>query len=640
MKCPRCQVQNRDGLKFCEDCGARLALACQRCEAEVSPGKKFCGSCGAPVNVHAADRFASPEAYTPKHLAEKILTSKGAMEGERKQVTVLFADLKGSMELLADRDPEEARKLLSPVVEHMMEAVHRYEGTVNQVMGDGIMALFGAPLAYEDHAVRACYAALRMQDAVNRYSDEIQRSQGIPVMVRVGLNSGEVVVGSVGNDLKMDYTAVGQTTHLAARMEQMTKPGSIMVSNDTHKLTEGYFQYKGLGPVQVKGVSEPVEAYELSAIGPLRTRLEVAARRGLVRFVGRQNEVEQMKRAVDLAKGGRGQIVGVMGEPGVGKSRLFYEFKILEQSGCLVMQAFSVSHGKAYPYLPLIELLRDYFQITLQDGEQTRREKAAGKVVVLDRTLEDTLPYLFFLLGISEPGSSLQQMDAQIRRQRTFEAIKRLLLRGSLNQPLLLVFEDLHWVDSETQAFLDFLSESVASARILLLVNYRPEYQHSWVRKTYYTQLRLDPLGPEDAQELLTALLGDSDRLTSVRTLILEKTEGNPFFMEEVVQTLAEEKVLLGERGDYRLEKPASELQIPATVQVALAARIDRLGAKEKELLQTLAVIGRQFSLNLLKEVVDEPEEELYQLLSHLQGGSLSTSSLHFQRWNTSSSMH
>ncbi len=623
MKCPRCQAENREGRRFCAECGASLAIACSSCGFSNEPGEKYCGGCGQALEVTAAPvptpKFASPQSYTPKHLAEKILTSKSALEGERKQVTVLFADLKGSMELLADRDPEEARKLLDPVLEHMMEAVHRYEGTVNQVMGDGIMALFGAPLAHEDHAVRACYAALRMHESVKRYAEEIQRSEGIPLQIRVGLNSGEVVVRSIGNDLNMDYTAVGQTTHLAARMEQVAMPGSTVVSEQSHKLTEGYFQFKGLGAAQVKGVSEPLDIYELLGVGPLRTRLEVAARRGLVKFVGRQPEMEQVRRALDLAKGGRGQIVGVMGEPGVGKSRLFYEFKVLEHSGCLVLQAFSVSHGKAYPYLPLIELLKDYFQITLQDGEETRREKVAGKVVVLDRTLENTLPYLFFLLGISELGSSLQQMDAQIRRQRTFEAIKRLLLRGSLNQPLILVFEDLHWVDSETQAFLDILSESVASARILLLVNYRPEYQHSWVRKTYYTQLRLDPLGPEDAQELLTALLGDGARLTSVRRLILEKTEGNPFFMEEVVQTLAEEKALLGERGNYRMELPASELQIPPTVQVTLAARIDRLGSNEKELLQSLAVIGRQFSLNLLKGVVDEPEEELHQLLSNLQ---------------------
>jgi len=623
MKCPRCEHENPSKAKFCLECGVHLALTCAQCGAELPADAKFCLQCGRQVGAPTAEqfRFTSPQSYTPKHLAEKILTSKSVLEGERKQVTVLFADLKGSMELLADRDPEEARKLLDPVLEHMMEAVHRYEGTVNQVMGDGIMALFGAPLAHEDHAVRACYAALRMHESVKRYAEEIQRSAGIPLQIRVGLNSGEVVVRSIGNDLHMDYTAVGQTTHLAARMEQVAMPGSTVVSEQSHKLTEGFFQFKGLGAAQVKGVSEPLNIYELLGVGPLRTRLEVAARRGLVRFVGRQPEMEQMKRALNLARGGRGQIVGVMGEPGVGKSRLFYEFKILEQSGCLVMEAFSVSHGKAYPYLPLIELLKDYFQITPQDDERTRREKVAGKLVVLDRALEDTLPYLSFLLGISEPSSSLDQMDAKIRRQRTLDAIKRLLLRESLNQPLLVVFEDLHWVDGETQAFLDILSESVASARVLLLVNYRPEYRHSWGNKTYYTQLRLDPLGQEDAEELLTALLGHGASLNTLRRLILKKTEGNPFFMEEVVQTLAEEKVLVGVRGDYQLEKSASELQIPATVQVALAARIDRLGAEEKGLLQTLAVIGKLFPTSLIKRVVEKSEDELHRLLFQLQAG-------------------
>ena len=483
------------------------------------------------------------------------------------------------------------------------------------------MALFGAPLAHEDHAVRACYAGLRMQEMIARYGDELQRSHGVPVQIRVGLNSGEVVVRSIGNDLHMDYTAVGQTTHLAARMEQKAKPGSIVVSDDTHKLTEGYFQFKGLGPAQVKGVSEPLDIYEVLGVGPLRTRLQVAARRGLVRFVGRQSEIEQKRRALDLARAGHGQIVAVMGEPGVGKSRLCYEFKLISQGECLVLEAFSISHGKAYPYLPLIELFKDYFQIVPQDDERRRREKVGGKVLMLERSLEDTLSYLFFLLGISEPGSSLQQMDPQIRRRRTFEAVKRLLFRESLNQPLFLLFEDLHWVDSETQAFLDILTESVASARILLLVTYRPEYRHSWGSKTYYTQLRLDPLGREDAQEMLSALLGNGARLTPLRKLILDKTEGNPFFMEEVVQALAEERVLVGERGNYRLEKPSTELHIPPTVQGTLAARIDRLGGEEKGLLQTLAVIGKQFSLSLLKEVVEEPEEELYRLLSHLQGG-------------------
>jgi len=617
MKCPRCQRENPSHAKFCLGCGTGLALTCAHCGTELPADAKFCLRCGQAISAWAAEqaRFMSPEAYTPKHLAEKILTSKGALEGERKQVTVLFADLKGSMELLADRDPEEARKLLDPVLEHMMEAVHRYEGTVNQVMGDGIMALFGAPLAHEDHAVRACYAALRMQERVSRYGDEVQRSHGVPLTIRVGLNSGEVVVRSIANDLHMDYTAVGQTTHLAARMEQMAKPGSIVVSADTHKLTEGYFQFKGWGKSQVKGISERVGVYELLDVGPLHTRLQVAARRGLVRFVGRQEEMEQTRRALELARGGHGQLVAVMGEAGVGKSRLCYEFKLSLQRECLVLETFSASHGRAYPYLPLIELLKEYFQIV------RRREKVGVKTLMLEHTLEETLYSLFSLLGTSEAGSPLQPMDPQIRRRRTFEAIKRLLLRESLNQPLVLVFEDLHWLDSETQAFLDIFSESVASARILLLLTYRPDYRHSWGSKTYYTQLRLDSLGREDAQKMLSALLGDGPGLRPLRRLILEKTEGNPFFMEEVVQTLAEERALVGERGNYRLETASAELHIPPTVQGALATRIDRLGKEEKALLQTLAVIGKKFSLSLLKGVVQEPEEELHQLLSHLQGG-------------------
>ena len=303
MTCPRCQHDNPAGVKFCGECGARLASVCASCSAANPPGNRFCGECGASlVQAPAATKFSSPETYTPKHLAEKILTSKSSLEGERKQVTVLFADMKGSMELLADRDPEEARKLLDPVIEHMMEAVHRYEGTVSSLMGDGIMALFGAPLAHEDHAVRACYAALRMQESVNRYADGVRRTEGMPIQIRVGLNSGEVVVGAIGNDLKMDYTAIGQTVHFASRMEQMAMPGSILMTADALRLAEGYVQVKPLGPVSVKGLTEPVEVYEVTGVGAARSRLQAAAARGLTRFVGRDTETEQLRKALEQSK--------------------------------------------------------------------------------------------------------------------------------------------------------------------------------------------------------------------------------------------------------------------------------------------------------------------------------------------------
>jgi tetratricopeptide (TPR) repeat protein len=438
--------------------------------------------------------------------------------------------------------------------------------------------------------------------------------------MRVGLNTGEVVVRSIRkDDLQTDYDPIGHSTHVAARMEQLATPGTVVVSAYTHKLTEGYFAFKDLGPTQIKGVEEPLNIYEVLGVGPFHTRLQVSARRGLTRFVGRQSEMEQLRKALEQAKAGHGQIVGTIGEPGLGKSRLFYEFKLLSLSGCLVLDAYSVSHGKATAYLPVIELLKNYFRIESPDDERTRREKVTGKVLSLERSLEDTLPYLFALLGIPEPSASLQQMDAQIRRRRTFEALKRVFLRESLNQPLVLSFEDLHWIDSETQGFLDTLSESIASAQLLLLVNYRPEYRHAWGQKTYYTQLRLAPLGTEEARELLIALLGNDESLTAVKRLILAKTDGTPFFMEEVVQTLAEEGVLSGERGHYRLVQAPTELHISPTVQGVLAARIDRLSREEKGLLQHLAVIGRAFPVSLVRQVLSQPEEELYRVLAALQ---------------------
>ena len=403
MLCPKCRFDNRANVSFCEECGASLDIACSSCGAAVPAGRKFCGGCGKALGGATAptSRFASPETYTPKHLAERILTSKAALEGERKQVTVLFADLKGSMELLADRDPEEARKLLDPVLEHMMEAVHRYEGTVNQVMGDGIMALFGAPLAHEDHAVRACYAALRMQESAKRYAEGVRREHGVTVRIRVGLNSGEVVVRTIGSDLHMDYTAVGQTTHLAARMEQLAEPGSILLSPATMELAEGYVEVKPLGPLPVKGLPAPLEVYELVGAGAVRSRLHAAAARGLTRFVGRDSEVDQLRQALERAQAGHGQVVAVVGEPGVGKSRLYWEFTHSHRAqGWLMLESGSVSYGKATAYLPVIDLLKAYFHIEGRDDTRTIREKVTGKVLSLDRALEPSLSALLSLLEV------------------------------------------------------------------------------------------------------------------------------------------------------------------------------------------------------------------------------------------------
>jgi tetratricopeptide (TPR) repeat protein len=401
-------------------------------------------------------------------------------------------------------------------------------------------------------------------------------------------------------------------------MQAVAPTRSIAISEQTRKFVEGYFQLKGLGPTKVKGVSEPVNVFEVTGLGPLRTRLQRAVGRGLTRFVGREAELAQMRRALELVREGHGQIVAAMGEPGVGKSRLFFEFKAVAQSGCLVLEAYSVSHGKASAYLPVIDLLKSYFKIAPEDDDRARHEKVAGKIVILDRTLEDTLPYLYSLLGISESDDPLAALDPQTRRRRTLEAIKRILVRESLSQPLIVEFEDLHWIDSETQALLNLLIDGIATARILLLVNYRPEYHHQWGNKTYYSQLRLDPLGREGAQELLTALMGDDESTLPLKRLIIERTEGNPFFMEEMVQALFEQGVLV-RNGAVKMAKPLDEIRIPPTVQAILASRIDRLPAAEKELLQTLAVLGREFSSGLIKRVTDKPDDELERMLSELQ---------------------
>ena len=465
------------------------------------------------------------------------------------------------MELIEGLDPEDARRLVDPALQHMMDAVHQYEGYVAQSMGDGIFALFGAPIAHEDHAQRAIYAGLRMQEVIGSYANQQRLSGGPPLEIRVGINTGEWWWRSIRkDDLHTDYVPVGHSTSLAARMESLATGGSIVVSEHTHRLAEGYFQFTALGAATIKGVSEPVHIYEVAGVEEGRTRLQISAQRGLTRFIGRHKELAQLKHALAEMHNGKGQIVGVVGEAGVGKSRLLFEFLQLARKECLVLETSAFAHSRTHPYAPVVELLKKYFHITLQDGEQERREKVTGKVLTLDRSLEDILPYLFALLGVAE-NDMLQQMDPPIRRQRMFHALRSLFTRESLKQPLVLLFEDLHWIDPETQALFVTMNDEVVSRKTLLLTNYRPEYQPVWGNDIAFTQVQLAPLGTAEAGELLDTLL-DSEGETqheasapSPEAGILEKTEGVPFFIEEVVQTLVEEGVLVGERGRYHLEQ-------------------------------------------------------------------------------------
>ena len=634
MKCAHCQTENSDDASFCDECGGPVDVSCSHCGESNRPSAKFCRKCGQRLGVAAGGAESSAgKTVVPKHLAEKILASRRFIEGERKHVTVLFADIRGSTSVVEKLDPEEVRKYFDPILHIMMDAVHRYEGTVNQVLGDGIMALFGAPLTHEDHALRACYAALAMQEAMQRYSETTRN--GSALKIGIGLNSGEVVVRSITNDLNIDYAALGQTTHLAARMEALAGAGEILLTVDTLREVEGFVEVRSLGARELKGFSSAVQSFELTGVTTARTRLQAQAARGLSNFVGRQDEIDLFRRLTVEAGSGKGRILALVGEAGMGKSRLVREFmQTYLPSDWKVIQAFSVSYGKAAPFFPVIELLRGYFNIAAGEDSHSAQTKILECMLALDPALGGAAPPILALLDVlpQSPAKDCERypsvieainkfngMEPQEKRARTFDALKQLLLRESRAQKLLVLFEDLHWIDSETQSFLDILVESLSTASILLLVNYRPGYTHTWAAKDYYLRVRLDPLPPAGADELLGSLIGQQAELASLRELLIKRTGGNPFFIEEIVRSLAETGTLVGSRGAYTLGTAIDAVRVPSTVRTVLAERVDRLPMAEKQLLQTAAVIGVVVPLRLLQAVTGLPYEEIQRYLFDLQ---------------------
>jgi class 3 adenylate cyclase/tetratricopeptide (TPR) repeat protein len=547
-----------------------------------------------------------------------MLSTPVMREAERKQVTVMFADLRGSMELIAGRDPEEAQTMLDAVLQRMMEAVHRYEGTVNQVMGDGIMALFGAPLAYEDHAVRACYAALEMQQSVRAYADELSRARGVSVQIRVGLNSGPVVARSIPSDFRTDYSAVGETTHLAARMEQVAIPGTIVMTAETHRLVEGHVDAKALGAIAVKGRAAPVETFEVLGVIAVRSRLHSVPGRELTPFVGRQSEVEYLRRALARTEARHGQVLAVVGDPGVGKSRLLLEVVHSPWArGWQILEGGAFPYEKATPYLWIAGLLRAYFRLQRDDDLRAISSRVTERLTAINLT--DDAPALLAILDVPVDSPPWRDLNPTQRRRQTREAVRRVLLRASEVEPLLVILEDLQWIDAESQAVLDHLVGELLGARLLLLVTYRPEYQHGWANRVWYGQLRLEPLPPDGARELLARVLGNGPDLDPLKALLVARTEGNPFFLEESIRTLLETGVLTGVPGAYRLARPVETVRVPATVEAVLAARIDRLPQPEKHLLQCAAVIGRDVPLSLLRDIADQAEAVLRRSLTQLQ---------------------
>ena len=606
MQCPQCQHANPPGAKFCVECASPLARRCPACGTETPPTAKFCPECAAPLAAKSQAAAPAPLSYTPKHLADKILQSKSALEGERKQVTVLFADVKGSMELAEQLDPEEWHKILERFFAILTEGVHRFEGTVNQYTGDGIMALFGAPIAHEDHAHRACYAALHLRDAVREYANDVRVQHGVPFGVRIGLNSGDVVVGKIGDDLRMDYTAQGHTVGLAQRMEALAESGRACLSEHTARLVTGYFQLQDLGRTKVKGVSEPVGLFDLEGVGPFRTRLDRSRARGLSTFVGRDSEMGLLEAALQSALAGHGRIVGVVAQAGVGKSRLCFEFtESCRARGIVVHEAHCPAHGKTLAHLPVFELLRSYFGLVDGDSARVAREKIAGRLLLLDRAFDNVLPLIWDFLRVPDPERPVEAIDASVRQQQLHDFSRRLVRARSEREPAVLFFDDLHWIDPASDAFLAQLVEAARGTRTLLLVNFRPEYRADWMQRSDYQQLPLTPLGSEALRALLAQLLGCDPSVAELPAAIEARTAGNPFFTEEVVSALIEAEQLVGAPGAYRLVGSVDRVEIPPTVQAVLAARIDRLAEREKRVLQTAGIIGKDFARPLLAQIIE-----------------------------------
>ena len=575
----------------------------------MSPGARFCKKCGIPIGPPKADASATASAAKSQIRIAADSGASEAIEGERKTVTALFADIKGSTELEQDLDPEEARAIIDPALKLMIDAARRYEGYIVQSTGDGIFANFGAPVAHEDHPQRALYSALRMQEELRRYSAKLVADGGNPLQCRVGINTGEVVVRSITTgEGHTEYTPIGHTANLASRMQAVAPVGSIAVAEPTRKLCEGYFELKPLGPTKVKGVSEPVNVYEVAGVGPLRTRLDVSRARGFSRFVGRANDMQTLDAALEHAQAGNGQVVGIVAEAGTGKSRLCFEFlERCRARGMTIQVGRAVAHGKNIPYLPMLEAFRGYYGITDADSDRAVREKIAGRLLLTDESLRELLPVVFEFFGVPDPQRPVPRgMDPEAKQRQMFAVLRKEVREGNAASRLVTLIEDLHWMDAGSEAFLEQWVEAIAGSRAMLIVNFRPEYHASWNAKSYYRQIPLAPLGPEAVSELLDDLLGKDASIEGLAKSIHARTGGNPFFTEEVVQSLIESGALVGTRGAYKLVRPIERLNVPATVQAILAARIDRLGEREKSVLQAAAVIGKDFSEPVLLRVLGE----------------------------------
>jgi class 3 adenylate cyclase/tetratricopeptide (TPR) repeat protein len=635
MKCLKCQIENPEAKKFCRECGAKLAVACPQCSAEIFPGDKFCGECGhnlalpsgsiSPKEPSFDEKLDKIQRYLPEGLTEKILSQRDKIEGERRQVTIMFCDIKGFTPLTEMLGPEETFSLMDQVYEILIQKVHDYEGTVNELRGDGILALFGAPIALEDAPQRAIRSALAIHREMARFNERIKGIYSIPpILLRIGINTGPVVVGAVGNNLRVQFTAAGDTINMASRMEGLAGPGTTYVTEDTFKLTEGFFRFEALGKKEVKGKNEPLSVYRVIAPRTSRTRFDVSSERGLTTFVGREREVELLLDAFERAKAGRGQAISVVSEAGVGKSRLLYEFrKAVTNEDVTFLEGKCLSYSRSIAYHPVIDILKANFDVMENDGDEEIREKVESGLKTLGLDNVSTFPYILELLSVEHSGIDTIPISPEARKDRIMEALKQIVLKGSEIRALILAYEDLHWADKSSEDVLKYILESIPASRVLLLFTYRPEFVHSWGGKSFHSQITLNKLSNRESLTMIYHLLGTHAVESHLEELILEKAEGIPFFVEEFIRSLKDLKIIDIKDGKYALTKDIRELTIPSTIQDVIMARIDALPESAKEVLQIGSVIEREFSYELMKNVAGLPEQELLSQLSVLRDSEL-----------------
>ena len=634
MECPKCQADNREGINFCEECGAKFEIECPACKAIIPLGKKFCGECGHKLNTTAKaqkrelsfdEKIDKIQRYLPKGLTQKILSQRDRIEGERRQITVMFCDMAGFTPLVEQLGAEAAYDIMDRVYELLIHKVHDYGGTVNEMTGDGVMALFGAPIALEDAPQRAIRSAHAIHRKLLKLSDKLKQEMDInPIRMRVGIHTGPVVVGTLGNDLRVEFKAVGDTVNLASRIEHLTAPGSTYVSGDTFKLTEGFFRFESLGRKSIKGKEEAVAVYRVLGPSTRRTRFDVSTERGLTTFVGREREIELLLDGFERVKTGQGQVFSIVAEAGVGKSRLLYEFrKAVTNENITFLEGKSLSYSQGIAYHPIIDILKSSFNIHERDKDPEIRKRIQKGLKAIGDDNEYSLPYLLELLSVNNSGIEKISQSPESRKEHIKSALRRIVLKGSESRPMIIVFEDLHWVDNSSEDSLKDLMDSIAGAHVFLIITYRPEFEPTWSGKSYHNQITLSRLSNRESLSIVAHLLETDTIDKNIQTLILDKTEGVPFFIEEFVRSLKDLKIIEKKNSMYHITNDIQPITIPSTIQDMIMARVDVLPEDAKDVLQLGSVIEREFSYELIKRVSGFSEKTLLSQLFSLKDAEL-----------------